>query len=132
MVRRRDIWVAPFALLAGCRTSAPALAGIHFRQEKKGDAPVHLLHIHGDETTAREVLQQSMASFDGTAFFVENNTREVPVGSLQIDPNRMFSREGAEASLRKLNPDAEEAKIQSVLHQLDEERDQFLNVLLLY
>lgn len=130
MVRRRDIWVAPFALLAGCRTSTSALAGIHFRQEKKGNSPVHLLHIHGDETTAREVLQQSMPTFDGTAFFVESSTREVLIGSLQIDPNRMFSREGAEASLRKLNPDAEEAKIHSVLDQLDAGRDQFLSVLL--
>lgn len=66
----------------------------------------------------------------GTAFFVESRAREVSVGSLRIDPNRMFSREGAQASLRRLNQGTSEASIETILAALDRDRDRLLKRIL--
>lgn len=130
MIRRRDLWIVPALLTPGCRRSQDSIAGIRFQIRKNGNSPRRLLHIHGDETTARDVLNRSLQDHPGTAFFVESDTREVSIGKLLIDPNRMFSREGAEESLKNLNPNALEGEIQAALAQLDQERNQFLDKIL--
>lgn len=90
--------------------------------------------IHGDEETAREILTAHMQSHSGTAFLVESKTRNVPIDgggiSGEIDPNRMFSRRGAEISLKNLNPKWTQPNLDAALDLLDREREHFLDTVL--
>lgn len=92
------------------------------------------LLIHGDEETAREVLAQHMQTHSGVAFVVESKTRNVPIdadgATGEIDPNRMFSRRGAEVSLKHLNPKWTEDQVDAALALLDAERERFLDTVL--
>src|SRR5690606_18781627 len=80
--------------------------------------------------TARDVTSHAISRNQGLAFLIDSSTREVPVIRLKIDPNRMFSREGAEANLRDLNPGAEESDIKRAIALLDRDREEFLQKLL--
>ena len=61
---------------------------------------------------------------------VENHTRNVPIEGGQIDPNRMFSRVGAEANLKRLNPDWPPERVQAALALLDRGREHLVKALL--
>jgi len=80
-----------------------SLAGARFRILRNGRSKRRYLRIHGNEETARQVLEGHMRTHAGLAFVIESRTRVVAVESLQLDPNRMFSRPGAEANLQALN-----------------------------
>jgi len=105
-----------------------AIAGIRFRVERHGGGPARFLQVHGDESTARDVLREAAPA--GTSFFVESATRMVEIGDGRIDPNRMFSRAGAERNLRRLNPRWNEAQFANALLELDRDREKFLRALL--
>ena len=125
---------SPFHHLPWWRPKEVAMAGARFRIVR-----THLKHqpsrrryllIHGDEQTAREVLLSHMQSHSGVAFVVEGQTRNVSVASGQIDPNRMFSRRGAQVSLQNLNPGWTPAQVDAALDLLDREREPFLQAIL--
>jgi hypothetical protein len=104
------------------------LAGIEFqRLRNERHSPRRYLLIHGNEQTAREVLTKHLETAQGTAWLVRNTTRNVAIGAGVIDPNRMFSRDGAERNLRTLNPDWSEAQIENGLLFLDRKRGQVLD-----
>jgi hypothetical protein len=105
------------------------MAGAKFRIIRNGGSRRRYLLIHGNEETARDVLVAHMNAQEGIAYVVENHTRNVPVSGLQVDPNRMFSRAGAEASLRRLNKDAEPIAVQRALSELDHGREHLLRAL---
>ena len=71
-----------------------------------------------------------MQSQEGAAFEIENQSRNVPIAGGRIDPNRMFSRAGAEADLNKLNPDWTPAQIGAALALLDRGRARLIHALL--
>jgi hypothetical protein len=71
-----------------------------------------------------------MGSHDGTAFLIESRTRNVPIDGGTIDPNRMFSRVGAEASLKNLNPGWTPRQIEEALRRLDRGREGLVKALL--
>ena len=119
-----------FGWLPWFRPKRIGLAGAEFRIVRRKHARRHYLLIHGNEETAREVLTAYMETQPGVAFIIESRTRNVPIYSGKIDPNRMFSRAGAEANLRKLNPSWTEAEIESALRQLDHGREKLLHALL--
>lgn len=106
------------------------LAGIEFEILGTGDSPRRYLLIHGNEQTAREVLQAHMRNRPGTALLVTGTERLVTLSGLRLDPNRMFSRQGAERNLSLLNPSAARATISSALDQLDAERPALLAAIL--
>jgi hypothetical protein len=106
-----------------------SLAGARFRILRNGHPRRRYLLIHGNEETAREVLTRHMETHEGIAYVVENHTRNVPVDGLQVDPNRMFSRVGAEASLKRLNRDAAGGAVQLALGTLDHGRDKLVRAL---
>src|SRR5690242_15974576 len=91
-----------------------------------GRSPRRFLVIHGDETTARDVLSDYMGDHDGVAYMVTNNGRNVQIEGVTIDPNRMFSRVGAEKSITALNPQLDVAKRDAVLAFLDRERGKLI------
>jgi len=107
------------------------MAGIPFQRVSRGGEGRHFLWIHGNERTAREVLTAHMESrHSGRAFLIESTERNVPVGGGKVDPNRMWSREGAERSLRNLNKGWTDAQVKSALDKLDRARPGFLRRLL--
>lgn len=106
------------------------IAGIRFEVVKNGSSKRRYLHIHGNESTARDLLRQHLQLFKGTGFVVDSDVRNVPVGAIRIDPNRMFSSEGAEKSLWRLNPRSPEAYQQNAAMYLEKDRQKFLRSIL--
>ncbi|MCU1330048.1 MAG: hypothetical protein JWN34_5418 [Bryobacterales bacterium] len=106
------------------------LCGVRFRVVERGFAAARrYLVIHGDEDTARDVLTKHMGAVTGRALIVTGKTRNVQVRGLSIDPDRMYSRAGAEASLAKLNPAADRASVEAVSQWLDRRREKLLQML---
>ncbi len=86
--------------------------------------------LDGDEDTARKVLLDHMESQRGTAYLIEGAAREVAIGGGKLDPNRMFSRAGAEDSLRALNPGWKDGQVAAALDLLDMQREKLLDALM--
>jgi len=112
------------------RRRVVSLAGARFRVIRNGRSGHRYLVIHGNEETARRVLFQHIRDNPGTAYEVEGHRRNVPVSGGVIDPNRMFSRTGAENSLRHLNPEWAPDRIAHALDELDKGRERLLTALL--
>ena len=106
------------------------LAGARFRIIYNGHSKRRYLLIHGDEESARSVLLRNIERHEGIAFIIENLTRNVQVAGGQIDPNRMFTRAGAAASLRQWNPQWGPEQIEQALRVLDKGREKLLKALL--
>ena len=106
-----------------------SLAGARFRILRNGRSPRRYLRIHGNEETARLVLERHMETHEGTAYIIQNPVRTVLVEGLKLDPNRMFSRVGAEASLKRLNPEADAAQAGRALDVLDRGREKLVRAL---
>jgi hypothetical protein len=106
------------------------LNGARFRVIRRGKSRRHYLVIHGDEQTARQVLETFMETHDGVAFVIETNTRNVSINGGELDPNRMFSTEGAELNLKMLNPGWSYPQVEIALSVLDHHRDHLVNALL--
>jgi hypothetical protein len=105
------------------------LAGARFRIVRYGRSKRRYVVIHGNEETARQVLTAHMIAHPGIAHIVESRTRNVAIEGGQIDPNRMFSRVGAEANLRRLNPDWEGERMGKALALLDRGREALVKAL---
>jgi hypothetical protein len=124
-INRRAVFSA---LLAGsCLPSLFAdgdtdLAGVPVHMLRHEDGPRRYLVIHGDEDTAKQVLTDHMKTHAGVGYVVTGDTRNVEMRGLKIDPNRMWSRVGAELSLRKLNKNPDAAQVKRVLDELDRRR----------
>jgi hypothetical protein len=99
------------------------LGGVRFRRLRRGRSSTRYLVIHGDEQTARVVLTGHLRAWPGVGYVVTGRERTVKVrGGGRLDPNRLFSREGAAANLRRLNPGWPDARIERELDRLDRER----------
>jgi hypothetical protein len=107
-----------------------ALSGVGFRVLRHGHSPRRYLVIHGDEDTARDVLTKYMSDHAGTAYVVTGKERTVEIHGVKVDPNRMFSRVGADFSIRGLNPGIDVEKLIEVLDYLDRERGKLLRHLI--
>lgn len=127
---RREFLGSFLGALLFWRRPVHTLAGIKFRKLQHHHAHRRYLLIHGDEETARAVLTAHMRTAKGTAWLVENRTRNVVFRGGELDPNRMFSRDGAEANLRKLDPDWTDAQLLYGLLVLDRHRQQVLDAVL--
>jgi hypothetical protein len=124
MTRRGLLLAALFA-----RNDRLVMAGIAFKIVRGRTSPHRYLHIHGDESTARQVFMETIAARGGIGLDIISETRIVPILGGSIDPNRMFSREGAVRSLKRLNKDWSEAQIEAAADLLDRERGKFLKVI---
>lgn len=129
MLTRRTILFSAASLWAANKEHH--IGGIRFTEVKNGKSNRRFLHVHGNETTAREVLREHIARHKGHAFFVVSDKRNVEVqNGCQIDPNRMFSRIGAEKSMQRFNRDAAVTRINNCLSALDRDREHFVKKLL--
>lgn len=102
------------------------LAGAKFRIHRNGHSKRRYLFIHGNEETARAVLLYHIRAHEGVAFEIEGHTRNIAVAGGSVDPNRMFSHVGAEASLRRLNPEWGPDHIAAALKVLDAGREKLV------
>ena len=127
---RREVLCAGFWWFPFFRPKHVELAGARFRIVRQGRSKRRYLVIHGDEETARQVAITHMRSRNGIAYLVESATRTVGIEGGRIDPNRMFSRIGAEASLRRLNPDWPADRISRALDVLERGRERLVRALL--
>jgi hypothetical protein len=120
-------WFRPKDIsLAGARFQI-----VHTKAPKKVKQPRRrYLLIHGNEETAREVLTKHIATRRAVSYIVDSKTRVVPIENGTIDPNRMFSRFGAEANLKKLNPNWTPDQVKAALDLLDLHREHLLSALL--
>lgn len=130
-VSRRDFLLAAsvFGWLPFFRPKHVSLAGARFRITRYGHSDRRYVVIHGNEEAARQVLTAHIRSHEGIAYIVENQTRNVSIEGGEIDPNRMFSRAGAEANLRKLNPDWPPDRMRAALSLLDRGREHLVKAL---
>jgi hypothetical protein len=118
-----------FGWLPFRRPSHINLAEARFRIIRHGRRTRRYLVIHGNEETARTALTSFLQAQEGTGFVIESRTRNVPIGGGSIDPNRMFSRAGAEASLKNLNPNWTAPQIEHALRTLDRGRGRLVQAL---
>lgn len=116
-----------FGWLPFFRPKHISLAGAKFRIVRNGGPRRRYLVIHGNEQSARQVLTAHIRAHEGTAFIIDSQTRNVAIEGGLIDPNRMFSRVGAEANLRRLNPDWTPDRIQAALGLLDRGREKLVH-----
>jgi hypothetical protein len=130
MSSRREFLVAAGFLPFFGRRDRVKMAGILFRVVHRGSSPHRYLHIHGNETTARDVAMEHVNAHGGTGLFIQSDERYVALGSGRIDPNRMFSSEGASKNLRTLNPNWSEAQISNGALALQKDRHKFLKAML--
>src|SRR5262249_2248656 len=112
------------------RRNTIQLAGAKFRMYRHGHSNHRYLVIHGNEETAREVLRDHIRTARGIAYIVEGHTRNQPVAVGGIDPNRMFSRVGTEASLKRLNRDWPPDRVGRALDELDRGREKLVRAFL--
>lgn len=109
------------------RPREETLCGIDFQVYRYAlRTPRRFLFIHGDEDTARQVLSAYMDDHDGIAYLVTGKERNVTIAGAKIDPNRMFSRVGAQSSIRELNPNMDAGKMSAALDYLDHHRELLL------
>ncbi len=106
------------------------LNGIEFRHWRNGESARRFLRIHGNEETAHEALVRVLESQNGEGWSVTSKTRMVEVAGGKIDPNRMWSRVGAEKSLRANNAGWGAAELKKALDWLDGERPKALEAML--
>ena len=95
-----------------------------------GNSSNRYIWLHGDEQTAKMALEYHIKKYQGIAFFIDSETREIPFQSTIIDPNRIFSRKGSYHALRKFKPDWPPGSLKNALDILDGEREEFLNAIL--
>ncbi|HBY59670.1 MAG TPA: hypothetical protein DEH78_07590 [Solibacterales bacterium] len=128
-LRRREFLFAGFPFFWR-NTGRARLAGIDFLVRRTGQGGRRYLLIHGDESTARRVLLDHMKTRPGVAHLVINETRTVAFEGGKLDPNRLFSRAGAERNLRRLNPSWTQPGLDRALDRLDRERPKLLRAIL--
>ena len=106
-----------------------AVGGMRFRIIHNRRSSRRYVLLYGDENAARQLLISHMESQRGTAYLIEGATREVAINGGKLDPAHMFSRAGAEASLRSLNPGWNDGQIVAALDLLDSQREKLLDAL---
>lgn len=110
-------------------TSEISISEVSFDVVQKGKSDRRYIWLHGDEKTAKMALVNHMRSNEGIAFLVKNESREVVISDGIIDPNRIFSSEGAKKNLHKYNPNWSNKKKLTVLKSINQDRENFLNTI---
>jgi hypothetical protein len=124
-VTSRRVFLA-LAAAAPAYSQRIRLCGISFRVITNKDSSRRFFWIHGDETTAAEVLKDHMKRFPGRALLVDNPAREIKAGRMEFDPNRMFSEPGLRKNVKKLNPGASERDCERIVEMVARDREKLI------
>ena len=79
------------------------IAGVKFEILKNGESNRRYIWIHGDEKTAELLIRKYLKENDGTAYLINSTEREVLINGYILDPNRIFTNDGAKRNLIILN-----------------------------
>ena len=104
-------------------------AGIDFLLKINEVPKNHYIIIHGDENTAKLLLNEKLSVKPGMYLIIDSKTREVPLYNTRVDPNRLFSRAGSRKALRKFKPVWEKKELEDALNYIDKERHDFFNLI---
>ncbi|MGC4056083.1 MAG: hypothetical protein QM757_45335 [Paludibaculum sp.] len=130
VLTRRSFLAAATSASLPAHAARKTVCGVPLEILKHGRGRRRYLRIHGDETTAAEALRAHLQTARGTGFIVDNPKRNILIAGGLLDPNRMFSRLGAERSYRRLNPKWTETELTPALDWLDRERPRLISTLL--
>ena len=103
------------------------IGGIKFKVVKKGNSDRKYIWFHGDEKTAKMALDHHMKTNEGTAYYIQNELREVNIYGGLIEPNRIFSSDGMKQAIQKYNPQWSVSKKKKILAIYDQGRNTFFN-----
>ncbi len=103
------------------------LGPISFKVVDSGKSNRLYIWLHGDEKTAEMALDFHIKKNKGKALYIQSNERVFRINGNRIDPNRIFSRDGARNSLNKYNINLSSKTINNILDQIDLGRIKFLN-----
>ena len=127
---RRELLVAGWFPFFFWRKRKARIGEAKFEIIRHGSDRRRYIWIHGNEQTARQVLRSHMKQAEGRAFLVESTERYVPLNGGKLDPNRMFSRVGAERNLRTVNPNWTPEQMNHALDLLDRDRAKFVKTIM--
>ncbi|MCS7023475.1 MAG: hypothetical protein NZV14_01645 [Bryobacteraceae bacterium] len=131
MLLRRQFLASPLLLVPYPAWARSLKAGpIEFEVIRRGRSSRRYLHIHGNESTAGEVLRKHMETHLGVAFLIRNSERNIRFEGGELDPNRMFSEEGAQRNLKLLNGSWSPEKLNKALVRLRQHREKILRQIL--
>tara|TARA_S200000501_G_scaffold53558_1_gene43675 strand:- start:156 stop:896 length:741 start_codon:yes stop_codon:yes gene_type:complete len=99
------------------------LSLLEFNVVQNGNSNRKFIWLHGDEKTAKMALEHHIRKYKGTAYFIINESREIKISDGIIDPNRIFSIEGAKKNLHKYNPYWPATKKKKILESLNSDRE---------
>ena len=99
------------------------LSLLEFNVVQNGNSNRKFIWLHGDEKTAKMALEYHIKKYKGTAYFIINESREIKINGGIMDPNRIFSIEGAKKNLHKYNPYWSASKKKKILEILNKDRD---------
>ena len=119
--------LASIYIFATSENAKVQIAGIQFKVIQNGDSERRYIWLHGDEQTARMALENHMKEYQGKAFLIEGILRESEFFDGIIDPNRIFSSNGAQANIQKYNPRWSKTKKEESLVTLNKERQSFFD-----
>ena len=89
----------------GVDISEISYCGISFEIKANRSSATNYILIHGDEQTARMLINEHIKKHKGKAFIIKSKEREVLLGSTIVDPNRLFSNSGARKALKNFKSD---------------------------
>ena len=117
--------LASIYIFAVSQNDKAQIASIQFKVIQNGDSDRRYIWLHGDEQTARMALENHMKRYKGKAFLVQGILRESEFFSGIIDPNRIFSSDGAQANIQKYNPKWTQRKKSESLLAINKDRKSF-------
>ena len=103
------------------------IAGIQFKVIKNGESNRRFIWIHGDEKTAAMLLKRHLKYNYGTAFLIENHKREVFINGYMMDPNRIFSKAGAEKNLIEFNGNISKMAVDKMVNLIANDKGKFFD-----
>ena len=103
------------------------IAGVKFKVIKNGESNRRFIWVHGDEKTAAILLKRHLKDNYGTAFLIENSEREVFINGYVMDPNRIFSKAGAEKNLIKFNGKISKTAVDKTVDLIANDKENFFD-----
>ena len=101
------------------------IAGVKFEILKNGESNRRYIWIHGDEKTAELLIRKYLKENDGTAYLINSTEREVLINGYILDPNRIFTNDGAKRNLLKLNSNIPKLELNKTIELISNDRDDF-------
>jgi len=102
------------------------LGPISFKVIESGKSNRSFVWLHGDEKTAKMALDHHIKIYEGKAFYINSDERIVRINGNRIDPNRVFSRNGAKKSLIKYDSNLKPSNLKKILDSIDIGKETFL------